>query len=325
VQAGPLLGLPEVARELVSFAGTFLTAGAVGFRYAAARRGLAGADAGVARAVADAARRAAVLGLVGAVVRVALLAAQLPEQAARAHVGVAALVVATPMTALQLALMLVLLVGFALAVARVGAGWALAALGVVGIPLRGLLLGEAARVVNPVHMLAGGLWIGTLFVLVAVGIPAVLRSEHARGRRDAAVAEMVNGFSPLALGAAATLATFGAVTAWRHLPAPDALWTTPYGRALCVKLALVAGVVALGAWNWRRVRPRLGTAPATAAIRRSAAAELAVAGAVLLVTAVLVSLPAPPRPEPPPPTANAQAGAPAVARQSPGSRPVVAQ
>ncbi len=299
MQAEPLLESSEVVRELVSFVATFLTAGAIGFRYAIARRRLA--DAPVADVYADAVHRAAIIGLVGAVGRGGLLAMQLPQQAARAHVGVAQFVIGTPATTIQVALMAAIVLGFALAAARVGAGWALAAVGVVGTPLRGLLSGEVARIVNPMHMLAGGLWIGTLFVLVAAALPAVLRSALPRDRRDAVVADMINAFSPLALGAAATLATFGVITAWRHLPTIDALWTTPYGWALLVKLALVAVVLLLGGWNWRRMRPQLGSETATTRLRRSATAELAVAGVVLVVTAVLVSLPAPPRPEAPAP------------------------
>jgi putative copper export protein len=103
----------------------------------------------------------------------------------------------------------------------------------------------------------------------------------------------VNGFSPLALGCGLVVVLFGAITAWRHLGRLDALWTTPYGWALIAKLCTVAVVFALGAWNWRRQRPLLGSEAAAHAIRRSATAELVVAGLVLVITAVLVSLPAP--------------------------------
>jgi putative copper export protein len=315
VQAEPLLEWSEVARELVSFVSVFLTAGALGFRYVVARRRLGDADPGVAGTFASATHRAAAIGLVGAIGRGVLLAMQLPGQAARAHVGVAQFVMGIPANAIQVALMAAIVLGFALAAARVGAGWALAALGVVGTPLRSLLTGDVARIVNPMHMLAGGLWIGTLFVLVAAGVPAVLRGERTRERRDALVADMVNAFSPLALVAAGTLALFGVITAWRHLPTIAALWTTPYGWALLTKLTLVAVVLALGAWNWRRMRPQLGTESATAAVRRSSTAELAVAGVVLVVTAILVSLPAPRRAGAPggpgaPPAGAPPAGAP---------------
>ena len=66
-----------------------------------------------------------------------------------------------------------------------------------------------------------------------------------------------------------------------------------YVIALIVKLVFVATVFALGAWNWRRQRPMLGSESAAVAIRRSATAELTIAGIVLVVTAFVVSLPAP--------------------------------
>jgi putative copper export protein len=56
---------------------------------------------------------------------------------------------------------------------------------------------------------------------------------------------------------------------------------------------VVACVLGLGAFNWRRQRPLLGTEAGARALRRSAAAELAVAMVVLLVTSVLVTLPSP--------------------------------
>ena len=90
----------------------------------------------------------------------------------------------------------------------------------------------------------------------------------------------------------------GLITAYRHLNPLSSLFTTPYGWALLVKLALVAAVFSLGAWNWRRQRPSLGGEGAAISIRRSSAKELAVAAIVLAVTAILVSLPAPRAPKP---------------------------
>lgn len=307
MQAEPLLESSEVVRELVAFVAVFLTAGAIGFRYAVARGRLAGPDSAVTRTYAAAVHRAALLGLLGAIVRAGLLVTGLPAAAARAHVDVATFVTGTPATAIQVALVVAMVVGLALATARIGAGWPIAALGVLVTPVRALITGDVARIVNPMHQLAGGLWIGTLFVLLVAGLPATLRDDLPRDRRAGVVADMVNAFSPLALAAAATLALFGVITAWRHLPTIDALWTTPYGWTLMAKLALVAVVVALGAWNWRRMRPQLGADTATTTLRRSATTELAVAGVVLVVSAILVSLPAPKRPAPPPPTSTAPA------------------
>ena len=124
------------------------------------------------------------------------------------------------------------------------------------------------------------------------------------------VALLVSRFSPLALGAAALLGTTGVITAVRHLKYWSALWTTPYGYVFDVKFALVLCVIALGAWNWRRMTPRLGDEAAAHDLRRSARAELTFAGLVLLVTGILVSIPSPRAPgeqppPPPPPAATA--------------------
>jgi putative copper export protein len=71
------------------------------------------------------------------------------------------------------------------------------------------------------------------------------------------------------------------------------LWSTPYGYTLIAKLCVVLVVVGLGAWNWRKQRPLLGTESAAAVLRRSATAELIAATVVLAITSVLVSLPSP--------------------------------
>jgi putative copper export protein len=143
------------------------------------------------------------------------------------------------------------------------------------------------------HVLAAGLWIGTLFVLVVAGLSALLRHEPTRARRGAIAADMVNGFSPLALSMGGIVVLFGLITAWKHLHRLDSLWTTPYGYALIAKLCFVAMVFALGTWNWRRQRPTLGTEGAAASIKRSASMELTVAAIVLMITAIVVSLPSP--------------------------------
>jgi copper transport protein len=140
-------------------------------------------------------------------------------------------------------------------------------------------------------VIGAGAWIGSLLVLVLAGVPAALALSA--GERGSAVALLVNRFSPVALGAATVLVASGAVSAWAHLGSVAALLGTPYGRTLVVKLALVALVAALGAFHWRRARPALGTEDGARRLRRSAAAELAIAALVLLVTAILVATPPP--------------------------------
>jgi putative copper export protein len=83
------------------------------------------------------------------------------------------------------------------------------------------------------------------------------------------------------------------ITAWRHLKRVSSLWTTAYGFAFDAKMLCVLIVVGLGAWNWRRMRPRLTNEGAVAELQLSSARELVFAGVVLVITAMLVSLPVP--------------------------------
>lgn len=135
------------------------------------------------------------------------------------------------------------------------------------------------------HGIGAGLWIGTLAVVVAVSLQLVRGSE---GHRR--VSELARRFSRLAVAAVVTIAASGVLTAVLYLDAVAELWTTDYGRTLALKVGLFAATGAVGAYNWRRVTPRLGNASGTAALLRSARLELALAGVVLAVTAVLVHL-----------------------------------
>lgn len=298
VQALSVIRWPQPITEYIGFIGAFLPAGAIGFRWAVLRGALARArvaNAGDAlrRVYDDASRRAATIGLIGLVIAVSLLLYQLPGLAARRHGTVSQLLATNRGVELQLGFMTLGVIGFAIATRRPAAGWPLATAGFLGALLRNLFLGRWKDLANPLHVLAGGLWIGTLFVMLVAGISAVLRDEPVRERRGAIVSDMVYSFSPLALTAAAVLVLFGVIIAWEHLHVLSNLWSTPYGIALIVKLCFVAMVFTLGAWNWRRRRPSLGSEPAALAIRRSAISEVSVAAVVLVATAILLSIPAP--------------------------------
>lgn len=286
----PLIDWADPPRELVGFIGQFLAAGAIGFRFFALRGQRPESDRAF---YDDAARRAAIIGLIGVVISVLVMTVQLPSLAARRHTTVSGLIATDTSTTLQVVFVGLAVIGFALAITRIGLGWPLAATSVVAGSLRAAFIGKWASLVNPVHVLAAGLWIGTLFVLVTAGLSALLRHERARDRRGAIAADMVNGFSPLALTMGGVVVLFGVITAWRHLHILSNLWLTPYGYTLIGKLCFVAAVFGLGAWNWRRQRPTLGSEGAATSIRRSATAELTIAAIVLLITSVLVSLPAP--------------------------------
>jgi len=290
MQAEPLLEWSEPVKELIGFVALFLGAGAIGFRFFALRGWRIDTDRGF---YDDAARRAAGLGFVGVALSLILAATELPGLAARRHVDAMAFLTSDPATMMEFGFLALALAGYVLGIARVRAGWILAAIGVVAGALRLAFLGQWLKLVNPVHSLAAGLWIGTLLVLVAAGLSALLHHEPTRERRGAIAADMVNGFSPLALTMGGVVVVFGLITAWRHLHKIENLWATPYGIALIVKLIFVAGVFGLGAWNWRRQRPTLGTEQAAVSIRRSALTELTLATIVLVITSIIVSLPSP--------------------------------
>jgi copper resistance protein D len=297
VQAEPLIEWSEPVMELIGFIAIFLTAGAIGFRYSSLRgklgRGAAAADATIYE---TAGRRAAVLGLIGSVIAMIRAVLALPALAERAHTTTGALLSSNAPAQMLIGFGVLALIGFLLASARVSIGWPLAALGVAAGTLRGLFSGRWSQLVNPMHELAAGLWIGTLFVMVIVGLALVLRQETPADRRGPIAAAMVNDFSPLALVCGGLVVLFGVITAWRHLNPLSSLWTTPYGWALIAKLAVVAVVFSLGAWNWKRGRPTLGSEAGAHGLKRSATGELLAAGVVLVITAILVSLPSPRRP-----------------------------
>jgi copper transport protein len=146
-------------------------------------------------------------------------------------------------------------------------------------------------VADGLHVIGAGGWLGGLLVVIAVGVPLALRLGG--GRRGRAVADLIESFSPAAMLFAGLLAVTGVFAAWLHLTGISDLWTTPYGRTLLLKLALLLGVFGTGAYNWLRVKPSLGGVSAARHLRRSATVELLVGLLVLAVTAALVATPPP--------------------------------
>lgn len=141
------------------------------------------------------------------------------------------------------------------------------------------------------HMVTAGTWVGMLAFLAVVAIP-VIRSCQPEVL-GVATRAMVAAFSPVALGSAGLLAVTGTYAAWRLVGSFEALFTTRYGAALLVKLALVGVMLTLGAINWRRLGPASSTLTGSSRLRSAALAEVVVAVLVLLVTAALVGRPSP--------------------------------
>lgn len=197
---------------------------------------------------------------------------------------------------LQAGATLVVLVGLLLARRGSRAGWALATIGAVALAFTPGLAGHAAAspelatlaiLADALHVLGAGGWLGSLLLVVIVGIPVALRRTD--GEPGKAVAALINAFSPTALLFAGTVVATGVFAAWLQLGTVSALWESTYGRTLLLKLALLSVVFGTGAYNWLRVKPALGSEVAAGRLRHSAALELAVGVVVLAVTAVLVA------------------------------------
>ena len=289
----PLITWSEPLEQLVAFVGTFLVAGALGFRFTAARTSASASDES---AFFDTAvRRAALMGLIGASIGLVLVLVGLPRAAARAHEAVPQLLTSDVATLLSLVCSALVLSAFGMAAANRRVGWPVAAVALLVGTVAPLAAGRWTSVINPIHRLAAGLWLGSLFVMVTCALTPLLGSAELRERRGPLAAGMVNRFSPMALSMGGVVVLFGVITAWRHLPTIPSLWETPYGKTLIVKLMFVAAVFGLGAFNWRRQRPALGREEGAIAIRRSGRMELSVAAVVLIITSILVSLPSPKR------------------------------
>lgn len=293
-----LIPLDLVALKYLHYAAAFGIFGALGFWFLVLRRvnarfEPASPDPSLSGVFTMAERGAASAGVIGALLLFANLIGTVSRNSHMGHVTVAAAVAKLgTQFYIQMSCAALLLIAFSFAVRRSPLAWGAAAVVATALGFRKLVLLQWEPLVNPLHEVAAALWLGTLFVLVTAGLPAILLGAP-RERRGALVAELVARFSPLALAAAILLGVTGVIAAWVNLKHVSALWTTPYGYALDAKLCVVAVVAALGAWNWRRMTPKLGTEDAAHTLRRSSTWELSFAGVVLFLTAILVIMPAP--------------------------------
>lgn len=133
-----------------------------------------------------------------------------------------------------------------------------------------------AMTVATLHVLAAGAWIGTLFHL--------WKAAHAADEAEAR--SLISAFHRVAVTAASLLLITGLYAAFTMLPTFGDLFTSAWGLLLLTKLALVAGIVGLGAWHWRAAEARIAAGGALS-VGRSIGLELLIALAVLLATGFL--------------------------------------
>jgi putative copper export protein len=287
----PGFSFTEAFFQLLEFVGVFLSIGAIGFRFGIVRQIRGMSDEAKAMLRAD---RAAMLGIAGVILIVlSALGGPYLDSIANHKAFAESLPKNMAQFEFRMTMLALALIGFVLVRASSSFGWMLAAIGILLAVLQPVYTGRFSNKVNAVHILAASTWLGTLLVMLVIGIRGVIKSSSAGVQRAELVGDLVNSFSPLALVASAIVAISGVTTAWLHLKRVSALWTTSYGISLIVKLIFVFIVVSLGAWNWRRVRPSLGGEGSEETIRRSATMELTFAAFVLVATSVLVSLPSP--------------------------------
>ncbi len=136
-----------------------------------------------------------------------------------------------------------------------------------------------------VHTSAVAWWIGSLCLL-----------QHASVRlENDAFARLIHRFSGLATAMVGGLAVAGlfliyVLDGFLELPT-----VSPYERVLAVKLSLFGVLICVAAYNRRRLTPRLraGDPGCRALLRRTIEIELALAGIILLTTAILTTYTSP--------------------------------
>jgi copper transport protein len=146
-----------------------------------------------------------------------------------------------------------------------------------------------------VHVLAMSAWVGGLAMLLFV-LPVATRRLGPPDRTRLLAATLVR-FSALALACVVVLAVAGTTMALVEMAGLSPLLHTGFGRAVLIKVALLALLVALGAVNRQRTVPALrrlaaaGEAPGAAGrvLRTTLRAEVALVVVVLGVTSALVS------------------------------------
>ena len=186
-----------------------------------------------------------------------------------------------------------------LAAARSNRGWFLGALGAVLIALSESLTGHAAAVqhtalsvaADVTHVLGAGAWIGTLAIMLAVGLPALTRMHPPDAPR--AGSSLTRAYHTVAVDGVILVVISGTIAAVLRLPAFSALWTTDYGSWLYRKLIFVLMALAFGVYHWRRVVAPDWTTDTHRKFSRSSLAEFAVGLVIVALTAMLVSTPMP--------------------------------
>jgi len=152
-------------------------------------------------------------------------------------------------------------------------------------------------VLDWLHLASGSLWIGGLIGLL------ILWRSLGSAQRVPGLAVCVPRFSTVAFVSVAVLLGSGIGASFIHLPTLSSLWETSYGKAIVLKVILLAAALVLASGNLLRSKPRLVAAKAeperarqgAALLRRLAGGEMLLAVGAVFVASLLSSLPPPPK------------------------------
>ena len=159
---------------------------------------------------------------------------------------------------------------------------------------------------DAIHLVAAATWLASL-ALVFLAL-----RRHRAAEEPVAAADLVRRLSRIALWSVVALTAAGIVMALPLVRGLDALTSTAYGWTLLAKVGLVTAVIAVAAYNRRRLVPAVArhVVPAGASLddasgqvrkrdgghvdawhtlRRAVGLELAILGGVLAITGFLVS------------------------------------
>jgi len=147
--------------------------------------------------------------------------------------------------------------------------------------------GRAVAVaLDALHLLAASIWVGGLFMLVLVLVPA-MRALPAEDR-GAVLREAIPRFSVIGVACWGVLVLSGLYAAWLQVGTIEALQGTDYGRTLVFKGVLLLPVLALAGFHfllgWRGAPGEIGR------VARTFAAEALVLIVLLLVVGRLIGL-----------------------------------
>lgn len=158
---------------------------------------------------------------------------------------------------------------------------------------------RSAAISDWLHLVFAGLWVGGLFHLVLNLKPAL--SKVGAPQRVQVLNRVIPIFTRYAVPSTIVIALTGIYNSWIHLDSFNSLWTTAYGKAVLLKIAIFLPMVALGGLNTFVLHPRTKRLLAREAaidehgqmsrsFHRSVFVEALLGVAVLLVAAILAFL-----------------------------------